>query len=150
MSHINRVAACGSTCRASLRLWDRLDATGYPAGSRGWHRRAAPPEPRTHCGMEAGRHLHGQPWQDLGGISLLLLRKPHQLGKDMFLRWNKCQIILTLQNVMLKSWSDQSQRSKQSQQEIIIQNLKICHHTKSENLFSGRDKMFWFRMIQLC
>jgi len=56
------------------------------------------------CGVGAGRLPCCMPShpQDLGGISLSLLRESHELGKHGFLRWSKCQIIHTLQHVMLK------------------------------------------------
>lgn len=48
-----------------------------------------------------------KPMQDLGRISLLFLREFHKLGKNVFLKWNKHQIIHVWQNAILTRQSDQ-------------------------------------------
>lgn len=59
----------------------------------------------THAGCSAT--CTEKPMQDLGRISLLFLREFHKLGKNVFLKRNKHQIIHIWQNAILTRQSDQ-------------------------------------------
>lgn len=90
---------CQDTLSWEQRLAHDRCLSGNRGGVAGWEQAGS------HAGCSAT--CTEKPMQDLGRISLLFLREFHKLGKNVFLKWNKHQIIHIWQNAILTRQSDQ-------------------------------------------